>query len=48
LPAHGFKKDVPTYWILEGLVMYLQKDENEKLIKDISDLSCTGSSLLIN
>lgn len=29
LVKHGFNQTIPTCWILEGLVMYLKKEENE-------------------
>lgn len=28
LPTHGFSQEVPTCWILEGLIMYLTKEVN--------------------
>jgi len=48
LPNHGFDKEMPTCWILEGLVMYLKKEDNQKLLEELSDLSAAGSYVIIN
>jgi O-methyltransferase involved in polyketide biosynthesis len=47
LPSHGFK-EMPTCWVLEGLVMYLEKDVVKKMYEEISDLSPAGSQVIIN
>ena len=48
LPTHGFDPSLPTCWILEGLVMYLQEAEVHALLKELSDLSASGSFLILN
>ena len=47
LTARGFDPEVPTCWILEGLVMYLSPAAVEKLLKGMHAVSATGSRLLI-
>ncbi|HBB33862.1 MAG TPA: SAM-dependent methyltransferase [Cyanobacteria bacterium UBA8803] len=41
----GYKPDLPTVWLMEGLLMYLNKPEVNDLLKTISDLSVPGSYL---
>jgi len=48
LPNHGFNPEVATCWLLEGLIMYLEKDSVEKLYKEISELSAPGSFIILN
>ena len=45
---HGFRSNVPTLWILEGIIMYLEKDAVQRLYKDIVTLSCEGSYVIVN
>merc|ERR1712086_185088 len=47
LPTHGMK-EMPTCWVLEGLVMYLDVDSVTKLYTEICDLSPAGSLVMIN
>ena len=47
LVARGFDPEVPTCWILEGLVMYLSPEAVEKLLKGMHAVSATGSRLLV-
>jgi methyltransferase (TIGR00027 family) len=47
LPTHGVKM-MPTCWVLEGLVMYLDDDSVKKLYEEICDLSPAGSLVIIN
>jgi len=47
LPAHGFK-EMPTCWVLEGLVMYLTPEVVKKMYEEINDLSPAGSQVIIN
>eukprot|EP01095_Lingulamoeba_sp_RSL-Kostka_P004193 TRINITY_DN1529_c0_g2_i1.p1 TRINITY_DN1529_c0_g2~~TRINITY_DN1529_c0_g2_i1.p1 ORF type:complete len:504 (+),score=145.33 TRINITY_DN1529_c0_g2_i1:122-1633(+) len=39
----GFDKNQPSIWILEGLSMYFDSDEFDKLLLKISELSSEGS-----
>jgi hypothetical protein len=42
----GFDCAQPSLWILEGLTMYLSRDENYKLLQDMATLSAPGSMWL--
>ena len=44
----GFNPSEPTCWILEGLVMYLEKEENIKLLTELSNLSAKDSFVILN
>ena len=48
LPKHGYDARIPTLWILEGLVMYLQRSDAIKMITEIASMSSPGSSVVIN
>ena len=48
LPNHGFESSLSTCWILEGLIMYLKREDIESLLKELSDLSSNGSYLILN
>ena len=41
----GYQPEIPTLWILEGLLMYLSTDEVEQLLQDISNLSQPQSAI---
>jgi methyltransferase (TIGR00027 family) len=43
LVNQGYLADIPTVWLLEGLLMYLDAAEVSSLLQTISDLSVTGS-----
>lgn len=45
LIAAGFLVDLPTVWLLEGLLVYLSEAEIDNLLKGISELSATNSRL---
>ncbi len=47
LVAEGFDPEVPTCWLLEGLVMYLSPEAVEKLLNGMHAVSATGSRLLV-
>jgi methyltransferase (TIGR00027 family) len=44
----GFSKGVPSFWILEGLAYYLEKDEILSLITKAAELSKKGSQIFID
>eukprot|EP00011_Vannellida_sp_DIVA3-517-6-12_P003736 CAMPEP_0114626852 /NCGR_PEP_ID=MMETSP0168-20121206/11996_1 /TAXON_ID=95228 ORGANISM="Vannella sp., Strain DIVA3 517/6/12" /NCGR_SAMPLE_ID=MMETSP0168 /ASSEMBLY_ACC=CAM_ASM_000044 /LENGTH=257 /DNA_ID=CAMNT_0001838171 /DNA_START=1 /DNA_END=771 /DNA_ORIENTATION=+ len=48
LEEAGFRRDKPTLWVLEGLVMYLAKDRQIALLKQLGELSCAGSGAVVN
>jgi len=45
LEAHGYDVDVPTCWLLEGLLYYLSELDVAALMKQIGALSAAGSSV---
>ncbi|EFA84365.1 hypothetical protein PPL_03443 [Heterostelium album PN500] len=47
LIASGFQQDKPTFWLMEGLIMYFTEQEIEYLLSRISAISASGSSLFI-
>lgn len=48
LPNFGFSSATPTFWILEGLIMYLERSDVERLMEQLSELSTSGSFLSLN
>jgi len=48
IPKHGVDFSAPTLWLLEGLVMYLTAEANEKMYNELSDLSAPGSHVILN
>lgn len=44
----GFQTTIPTCWIAEGIIMYLQRDHVTKLMDDESTISAPGSLLILN
>ena len=49
LPSkHGYAANIPACWILEGLIMYLKREQVEQLIDRLSSLSASGSFLIVN
>ncbi|MEU1277179.1 SAM-dependent methyltransferase [Streptomyces sp. NPDC005805] len=47
LLAAGFDASVPTAWLVEGLMMYLEPADNDRLARRIGSLSAPGSRLAI-
>ena len=45
LLAQGYRTDLPSVWLLEGLLMYLDEAEVHELLNTISTLTATGSYL---
>lgn len=45
---YGYDCFSPTCWILEGLIMYLQRNAVEQLMDDVSTLSAPGSMIILN
>ena len=48
LPNHDYDSSLPTCWILEGLVMYLSKNEVIKLLTELTSLSAKGSYIILH
>lgn len=48
LLEQGFTAQTPTCWILEGIVMYLSEEKSSALLRNVSDLSPTGSLMILN
>ena len=46
LKATGFRTNVPTFWFMEGLSMYLPPDVNKSIYKEALSISGKGSQLL--
>ncbi|MBE1492928.1 methyltransferase (TIGR00027 family) [Amycolatopsis lexingtonensis] len=43
LRAAGFDPSVPAAWLAEGLLVYLSRDDAEKLLSTVTELSAPGS-----
>ncbi|MEU1427723.1 SAM-dependent methyltransferase [Nocardia sp. NPDC005746] len=43
LLAAGFTPSVPTYWVDEGSLGYLNQDWNQRVVRTLTDLSAPGS-----
>ncbi|RLN62129.1 hypothetical protein BBJ28_00017716 [Nothophytophthora sp. Chile5] len=41
----GFDPAIPTFWSMEGLLMYLDRDSDVALLKTVDSLSAPGSAL---
>jgi methyltransferase (TIGR00027 family) len=48
LPSHGFSLSLPTFWILEGLVYYLDKGIVTQLLTTIAALSTSQSQIFVD
>jgi methyltransferase (TIGR00027 family) len=47
LTGAGFDPLVPTAWLAEGLLVYLDREQSERLLADVSGLSASGSRLAL-
>lgn len=47
LRAHGFDPDVPTAWLLEGILVYLTEREGDEVLGRIGELSAPASRLAL-
>ncbi|KAG2527107.1 hypothetical protein JM16_001895 [Phytophthora kernoviae] len=45
LMGRGFNPIMPTFWVMEGLLPYMERDSIVKLLGAINDLSAPGSEL---
>ena len=48
MPNHGYDQTLPTFWLLEGLIMYMTRETVVKMMNEIVDLSVKGSSVMVN
>eukprot|EP00501_MAST-03F_sp_TOSAG23-6_P001935 GSMAST32.ASY1.ANO1.2016.1 assembled CDS len=48
LPKYDFNSSIPTCWVLEGLIMYLEKDAVRNIYENIAELSVPESYAIIN
>eukprot|EP00580_Thalassiosira_gravida_P000386 CAMPEP_0201617500 /NCGR_PEP_ID=MMETSP0492-20130828/36526_1 /ASSEMBLY_ACC=CAM_ASM_000837 /TAXON_ID=420259 /ORGANISM="Thalassiosira gravida, Strain GMp14c1" /LENGTH=313 /DNA_ID=CAMNT_0048085783 /DNA_START=64 /DNA_END=1005 /DNA_ORIENTATION=+ len=46
--SHGYQSTFPSCWILEGLIMYLKREDQEQLLDNVSKLSEKDSFLVLN
>ena len=44
----GFSSDVPTFWVLEGLVYYLEKDIVVSLLEKLAEISDKNSEIFVD
>ena len=44
----GFSTEIPTFWILEGLVYYIKKDISASLLRNLSKLSSENSEIFVD
>ncbi|MFX0012316.1 MAG: class I SAM-dependent methyltransferase, partial [Candidatus Hermodarchaeota archaeon] len=45
---HGFEPKLPTYWILEGLVYYMEKKDAFSLFAKVAEISSTESQIFVD
>jgi len=45
LVQYGYKKDIPTFWVLEGVMYYLEKHEASLILQKISKISSKKSQI---
>ncbi|NJM67475.1 MAG: SAM-dependent methyltransferase [Acaryochloris sp. RU_4_1] len=45
LIVQGYRMDIPTIWLMEGSIYYLDESEVHRLLKTITELSASGSWL---
>ncbi|NHI84080.1 MAG: SAM-dependent methyltransferase [Candidatus Thorarchaeota archaeon] len=46
--ASGYSKDIPTIWILEGLVYYIEQDRVISLLSTAHQMSAEGSEIFLD
>ena len=47
LEAAGFVRDKRTFFVCEGVMMYLTKDGIQKLVNEVADIAATGSCFAV-
>jgi methyltransferase (TIGR00027 family) len=48
LVQHGFLEGMPTFWILEGLVYYLDQDKVGGLLTKVAEMSAPNSAIFVD
>ena len=48
LMKSGFSGDIPTFWVLEGLVYYLEQEVVASLLKKIAEISTENSQIFVD
>lgn len=48
LIEHGFLSDIPTFWILEGLVYYMDQEVVVSLLKSAAEMSTPNSQIFVD
>ena len=48
LIKNGFSKDIPTFWVLEGLVYYLEQEQVGLLLRKGAELSALNSQMFMD
>ena len=43
LKQKGFSETIPTFWILEGLIYYIERDQTISLLNEMASISIQGS-----
>jgi len=44
----GFSKDIPTFWVLEGLIYYIEREVVLSLLTKLAEISKIGSQIFID
>jgi methyltransferase (TIGR00027 family) len=48
LKTTGFSREMPTFWVLEGLAYYLEQDAVSSLLTNIAEISVKDSQLFVD
>ena len=48
LIKNGFSSEVPTFWVLEGLVYYIEREAVSSLLTKMAEISKIGSQIFID
>jgi methyltransferase (TIGR00027 family) len=48
LKKNGFNYDIPTFWILEGVVYYMEKEIAEVVLNKIAEISAQTSQIFVD
>ncbi|MFX1464707.1 MAG: class I SAM-dependent methyltransferase [Promethearchaeota archaeon] len=44
----GFSSDIPTFWVSEGFVYYIEREEFASLLKKVAELSSNNSQIFVD